>query len=1202
MQPLDPFTMPLEGRRFIEASAGTGKTWTLTLLMLRMIVEQGLGIEQILVLTYTRAATAELRSRIRSRLREAQMQLQGRNPAPDPPDPALERVLAAVPFETASLRLNQALTRMDEAAITTIHGFCGKVIKEHAFEAGFSFDQGIIADEAALREEIMADFWRKRFYPLGPEESALVLKHWPGPEKLLATVANTLMIEEGCILPRLSADALPRQVEALQQSHGELLQAWKKDGAAAQDWLESDPCLSRAAKNYRADQVEKLLDDLAALLLNPVFPRLLPPRLERLSTEYMLDCLLKKKVCTDWQPHTFFNSFTRFRQHYQEMLYLWKCTLLHEARLYLKEELQRRKEAQRLLGYDDLLSRLDLALQNPESGPQLARALGKRYQAILVDEFQDTDPVQYRIFSALSGEGSRPFHMIGDAKQAIYSFRGGDIFTYIQAKRETAAARRYTMTTNHRSSPGMVAVVNTLFNRRSDAFVFTRDIPFHPVEPSGRVENQACMLQGRPAVPLNILLMSDCEEKKLSKSEADKCAATACAEAIAGLVQSAAKGKASISGRALVSSDIAILVQAHRQAELMRVALSRVGLNSVYASKLSVFAGSEAAELETLLRALLNPAGRSLCASALATSFFGLNAFALYQLQQDAALWGERVQQLRGYQAHWQRFGIHAMLHRLFQESGITARLTAQSEGERSLTNLLHLAELLHQEESTAPGMERLLRWLQRQREHAESDAEEERLMRLESDQALIRISTQHSAKGLEYALVFLPFLWRAQDSSRSRDAAIAFHDRETLSACRNFDSENAAHLALAEEEERAEAMRLLYVALTRARYSTCICWGRVSGMMETPMARLLHEKDVSEDEKLLRRDLAELTQDGPDQEVPLVRCYPPGELPWQGLSVSRAAGSGILPPLSPQPALAARRFQGSVPADYINSSYTSLSTGQELAPFTEEGRDSPLEAALFSRRQTEDFQHIATFPRGTQAGLCLHSLLEQIDFARPAAEQEELVRKALEQYGFDLRWQSALLAWLTNILATPLPKSCSLADLAPQDLLRELSFLFPVEDLAIPKLNLLFTNFGLPQLRQRPQLSPRDEVLKGLMKGFVDLIFRHQGRYFIVDYKSNHLGSEPGSYTKAALEACMDRHHYHLQYLLYTLALHRHLQMRLAAYHYEEHFGGVYYLFLRGMEPRQGTQGIYQVRPDFALIEALDELCRGREGADGAL
>ncbi len=1181
MHVLDPCTMPLAGRSLIEASAGTGKTWTLTLLVVRLIVEQDLGIEQILVLTYTRAATAELRGRIRLRLREAQKQLAGQA---QEDDPALVQVLAAVEPEIASLRLDQALARMDEAAITTIHGFCQKVIKEHAFEAGFSFDQDIITDEAALRDEVMADFWRNHFYPLGPEESALVQAHWPGPENLLAAIANTLMVEDVCMLPRLAADALPRQLEALQLSHGALVQAWEQHGESARIQLENDPCLSRSKDNYREDQVEELLIDLAELLLNPVFPRLLPSRLERLSTGYMLNRLFKKKACTGWQPAPFFNVFDQLWQDYQGMLRLWKITWLHAARLYLKEELQRRKQAQRLLGYDDLLSQLDLALQNPDSGPQLARAIRHRYQAVLVDEFQDTDPVQYRIFSAICSESRYPFHMIGDPKQAIYSFRGGDIFTYMQAKGETLPEQRYTMGTNHRSAPGMIAVSNTLFSRRQDAFVFT-DIPFHQVQASGRVQNMDFTLQGVAPVPLHVLLLSSEDDQVYAKEKADGLAATASATAIKQLLQLAAQGEARIGDRPLASRDIAVLVRTHSQAELMRSSLLNLGLNSVYASRLSVFSSPEAAELELVLRAVLNPANHALCTAALATGLFGLNALALYQLKQDALLWGEQIQRLRSYQRHWQRQGITAMLHRIFHKERITIRLTAQPGGERKLTNFLHLAELLHEEERQRPGMERLLRWLLRQRQQADGDGEDNRLMRQESDQELIQISTQHSAKGLEYPVVFLPFLWRAQSAVPWQDTAIAFHDRNTLNACRDFDTDNEEHRALSAEEALAEEMRLLYVALTRARYCTCICWGRVNGLMDTPMARLLHIQDVKGDEDLLRRDLDQLNETAAGL---LVRSYPPGDLPWTGTATGKAD------PVTTPP-LVARSFQGSVPQGYITCSYTSLSSGQELNPVIEENVDSLLNPALFSRIRPEDFQRIATFPRGTRAGLCLHALLEELDFTLPVAVQQEHVQKQLEQYGFDLRWQTAVQVWLANVLATPLPGSRSLAGLTPENQLRELTFLFPVQKLAIVKINQLFKRFDLPNL------PGRSEVLKGLMKGFVDLIFRHKGCYYIVDYKSNHLGDEPGSYTPQALATSMAQHHYHLQYLLYTLALHRYLQTRLQGYNYERHFGGVYYLFLRGMEPGQAGQGIYRARPALELIQGLDALCRGVEAGDAA-
>ncbi len=1180
MQPLDPFTMPLEGRRLIEASAGTGKTWTLTLLILRLIIEQGLGIEQILVLTYTRAATAELRSRIRSRLREAQQQLDGMSAKEDP---ALTTVLGAVDPATASLRLNQALARMDEAAITTIHGFCQKVIKEHAFEAGFAFDQEIISDESELQAEVMSDFWRTRFYPLGPEESELVAHHWPTPQDMLAAIRSTLMIDEDCVLPHLPGDALKREIASVQASHGRLVQAWQEHKDEAEAQLANDPCLSRSEQYYRMDQVDELLVQLQELLTNASFPRLLPNKLERLCAAQMLEKRLSKKACADWQPHAFFTIFAQFWNDYQHMLNLWRITWLQQAHRSLKDDLRRRKQEQRLLSYDDLLSQVDMALQGPGSGQKLARTLRNRYRAVLVDEFQDTDPVQYRIFSTICAESGHPLYMIGDPKQAIYSFRGGDIFTYMQAKQETPFEQCYTMASNHRSAPGMIAAVNALFQGRPKAFVFDEAIPFHPVEPGGRVQDGEFLLHGTTPSPLNVLLLSGQEDKALSKENADQRAAQACAAAIKELLRMAAQGEASIQGRTLASGDIAILVRSHSQAELMRGALGKLGLASVYASKMSVFSSPEAAELATLLQALLNPASRSLCSEALATSFFGFNASQLYQVQQDSGLWEKRVQQLRTAHNHWQRQGVMAMLHRLFQQEGITARLTAQPEGERRLTNLLHLSELLHEEERQRPGMERLLRWLTRQRQEADSDSDETRLMRLESDEALIRISTQHTAKGLEYPVVFLPFPWRSPGNAQGKDAALAFHERETNRACRDFDLNNEKHKELAAEEEKAEEMRLLYVALTRARYCTCICWGRVSDMMNTPMARLLHPKDVSKDETQLRRDLEQLNA---DQSPPLLRAFPPGKLPWQASETENedAARSASL--------LAARSFQGSVPHGYTSCSYSSLSTGQELHPVLEESVDNPASATSLARFLPEDYQHIATFPRGTRAGLCLHAMLEELDFTLPLAEQGAVVQKQLEHYGFEARWQPALQTWLDRVLATPLPGSRALAGLAPADQLRELNFLFPVQGLSIAEINQLFTRFHLARL------PGQGEVSRGLMKGFVDLIFRHAGRYFIVDYKSNHLGHEPGSYTSTALAASMVQHHYHLQYLLYTLALHRHLQTRLPGYDYERHFGGVYYLFLRGMEAgsESSSQGIYQVRPEFALIEALDSLCRGAE------
>ena len=1175
MQPLDPFTMPLDGRRLIEASAGTGKTWTLTLLVLRLILEHGLGIEQILVLTYTRAATAELRSRIRMRLRETQQQLDGKHSLEDPD---LAKVLACVDPETARLRLHQALTRMDEASVFTIHGFCQKVIQEHAVEAGFAFDQEILVDESELCEAIVADFWRNHFYPLGPEESALVAEHWPAPKALLNAIRGTLMVEEECVLPHLPADALRRQTETVRASHGALARAWEQHQEEAGNQLANDPCLSRSEKNYRKDQVQELLAGLDELLASDTFPRLLPKKIKRLCAATMRKERNKvKKVCQEWQPHFFFTVFEQFWQAYQQMLCIWKIVWLHKSRHFLHENLRSRKAQKRLLSYDDLLRLVEQALHQPVTGPQLAQALRNRYQAVLVDEFQDTDPVQYRIFSAICADASHPFFMIGDPKQAIYSFRGGDIFTYMQAKQDTAAGQRYTMASNHRSAPGMIAAVNTLFHRCPKAFVFAEDIPFHPVQAGGKVHDEDCLLRGAPPAPLNVLLFDQKKDQTLSRGSAEQIAAEISANAIRHLLQLAAQGEATIKGRPLVNADIAVLVYSHSQAELMRNALQRFGMGSVYAGNLSVFASREAEELELVLRAVLNPNNRAHHAEALATSsFFGLNSTTLYTLQQDASLWSERLQYLLGYQTLWQRHGINAMLHRLLKQEQVCSRLSALPDGERRLTNLLHLADLLHEEERNAAGMEALFRRLKRLQAQAETESEESRLMRLESDQALIRISTQHAAKGLEYPMVVLPFLWRSQVRNRLQEGVIAFHEREGLRACRDFDHRNEAHLILAEEEKRAEEMRLLYVALTRARHSTLLCWGRVLGMMDTPMARLLHRQDVCADDALLRQDLAQLNK---TEEGKLVHCFSPAELFVQD-KTAKDEHTAVTTPL------AARSFLGQIPQGYTSCSYTSLSSSQEASPALEEGADELAEARTGFRPLAEDFRRIATFPRGTQAGICLHAMLEKLDFTQPVAAQQELVQQQLELYGYALHWLPAVVDWLSGVLATPLPASRNLAGLAEADQLRELNFLFPVENLSLSRMNQLLARFKLPQL------SGSSEPLQGLMKGFVDLVFRHQGRFYIVDYKSNYLGSEPGSYSAGILAAAMQKHYYHLQYLLYTLALHRHLQLRMPHYRYNEHFGGVYYLFLRGMEPGQEAQGIYHTRPEPDLIRELDALC----------
>ncbi len=1168
MQPLNPLTLPLQGCRLLEASAGTGKTYTLGLLFLRLLLERQLEVDQILVVTFTRAATSELRDRIRRRLREALDFFEQRGTI----DPQLATLLAAVPPELGKQRLSDALVRMDEAAIYTIHGFCQRILQDHAFESGSLFDLELLESEAALRLQIIEDFWRNRFYPATTEEAAWAADIWTEPAgllKALGTLTSGVAVD---ILPVADAVQLIEREKKCRDLFPRVQQMWATDRDQVRAILEEHPCLKRNEKAYRLhDQVPALVAAMDELAAQSARPFQLPKGMERLGISAMAEHFTKK--CSAPPAHPFFTLFDEFHICTQQFLHSLTLSVLAEARHSLQQELDRRKRQQGWLSFDDLLTRLATALDQPHTGPQLAARIADRFPVALVDEFQDTDPVQYQLFTRIYHAEGQALFMIGDPKQAIYSFRGADIFTYIRARRDTPQENRYTLAVNYRSTAPMVQAVNTLFSLREDAFVFTGDIAFQPVESAA--EAQALLLAGNPVAPLTALIL-DADRLRnersplISKERATEATVLFCADALVQLLAAAENGQATIADSPLTAGDIAILVRSHHEAEAMQEGLRRRGLNSVYYSQSSVFATEEARQLALVLVALTDLSDPARIRTCLATDLWGCNAQDIYSLHSDERGWDAQLATLLRYQHLWRDQGFIAMFQQLLAGQQVTRRLSAQPGGLRSLTNFLHLAELLQESPASQHGMAGLLRWFQQQRHNPDPHAANQ-LTRLEDDEQLIRIVTIHRAKGLEFPVVLLPFLWAGR--SLPLDQPLSFHNRETLQMTMDFGTGEEQHRQWAEEEQLAEDLRLLYVAVTRAKCCCLFCWGRVKGYEQTALAHLLHRGTPPVSDAELLGNLEQLNK---QESLLTTRPYP------EVFSTTRLAARNTTSALHP------KSFQGQIHTGWSMTSYSRL-TAESDNPLD---RDRDQQVSL-QPVETEDFSNIFTFPRGPAAGTCLHTLLERLHFNRPVVEQQALVGEELEQGGIDPRWLAATVRWLEALLAVELPGSCRLDRLAGCDQINELSFLFPLEQVPIRRFNALLEANGL-----RP-LSATGYPLQGLMKGFIDLVFRYQGRYFIVDYKSNHLGSGVHHYLPEALRDCMDSHQYHLQSLIYTLALHRFLQTRIADYSYDRHFGGVYYLFLRAMNPDHppGT-GIHSARPDCRLIEQLDACCRGRETA----
>jgi exodeoxyribonuclease V beta subunit len=1215
MQRLDIASFPLNGLRLIEASAGTGKTWTIAALYLRQLLERQLPVDQLLVVTFTEAATQELRGRIRQRLHEAEAAVAGADA-----DPALDFLLAPRRGDKAvQQQLRDAVTRMDEAAIFTIHGFCQRMLTVAAFESGNLFQAEFVTDEQELRLQAVRDFWRRQVAAATPAASAWVLAQWKGPEVLLDTLKPLL----GAELPQLQPQPGENELTALQQQceqHFAQLQAqWRAERHVISSLLCDSPLLSRdKSKGFAQARLDALFTwlDTVSELAQPPLP--LPADFVLLTQGKLNDPALHKKTeakkGTAAPQHPCFvlaEGLYRSAAAYDR---LRRAQFLQQAALALRETVAQRKREERILFFDDLLGRLDAALAGA-GGEALAQRIRQLYPVAMIDEFQDTDSMQYRIFRRVYLDApDTALYLIGDPKQAIYGFRGGDIFTYMRARRDTDAANaHFTLDVNHRSHSALVAGVNALFSHNPAPFLYPGDIEFQPVRAAGRADAEVLLIDGQPQRPLRCWLVDDVplagRSGWISKEQGRAVVAASCAAEVARLLNLGREGRACIGARKVQARDIALLVRDRFDAAALRSELAARGIGSVYISRDSVFATQEAEELLRLLRAVLEPASAALLRAALATRLLGATAAEIHALGDDEAAWDAKLQTFQDYRREWLRNGFMHLFRRLLHGEGIAARLRGLPDGERRLTNLLQLAELAQQASLARPGPEPLLRWLADAVATPDGNNEAQQL-RLESDENLVQIVTIHKSKGLQYEIVFLPFPWVSRSSRREPDVLL-FND-ETVAGqprCADLGSEQRdAARAQAEKQQLAEDLRLLYVALTRARQFCCFSWGRFSGAEASALAWLLHpppQPDLAAPRSLLAA-LDYPALEAALQQHPAVQQELMQLLPLPAAETVLPAQSGTATVLRALPFAADTRVRLQL------TSFSSLVQGtaaawqvelpdhdQSLALQDSTLAEEPgvvLQPALADNLAVPSGRDIRfAFPRGARSGQLMHSIFERIDFARAdAASLQPLVAAALEQQGLSLQWQDGLVRWISELLDTPLDadQGFCLRQLPAQRRLVELGFHFPLQQLQARALNALLRRSRGPG-RAAPAL---DFVqLSGMMKGFIDLVFEHEGRFFVLDYKSNYLGERWQDYAAAALPAALDTHHYDLQYLIYLVALQRYLKLRLRDYDYERHIGGVYYLFLRGMHPQQGNAcGVFAARPEQALIDELDRLFGG--------
>ena len=1194
--PLNPITLPLNQISLIEASAGTGKTYTIGSLYLRLLLKAGennfsrpLNVEEILVVTFTEMATEELKKKIRERITDAIDKLTTFSETQDKSAFKNDEFLTALCHDLdifeAIHRLKLAEQNMDLAAIYTIHGFCRRMLMQYAFHSGIHFNLELIKDQSDLLVRFANEFWREHFYPLPFEMADFIANELGSPDYVLSLLESDL--GKNLIVDLENQQALSISItEFLHQYLGEYFKDIK---ALKRFWLESAGKISEliteelnkdyakgepkslSRRSYNTSRLAKWIEQVNAWANDP------------------RDCLLNDTLMSYFTQSALGEKgeegaspfiapiFTELEERANALMSpdLLRRVILYHYRQGLQQKLLDYKLNHQEKSFDDLLRLLCEALQGAQ-GDELAEMIRFQYPFAMIDEFQDTDSQQYAIFSKIyrdNPEKNTGFIMIGDPKQAIYRFRGADIFTYLKASDE--AQSRFELTKNYRSEKHLVDGVNALFNFPKSPFIY-QNINFTAVD--SRDDHLRFYLNGKAEPAYRFYLT---ESDKVNKTEMAKI----CAISIQHWLKSAAENQAVFQNedtcKTLQPANIAVLVKNRYEAADVIQELQKLGIASVYLSdQSSVFDSHVAVELLRILKACLNVAERPIL-NAIATALFGLNAADIHKIQQNEADWQRWADSFAQYQQTWQRQGILVMLHQILLEQGISERLLSQATGERDLTDFLHLAEILQQAATLHESEAALLSWFEKQ---IQGEGRQEAQIRLESERQLVKIVSIHKSKGLEYDLVWLPFLAVPSKDPSKKDINIYYSKErdETL-----WDMENRNLNALY-EETFAEELRLLYVALTRAKYQMAFALPAQFDKKWNALHYVLSQGEIgkeialsaTKDTKTLLQTFKEKMQD--NVEI----CTKPNLEAFPALSINTKNDE-----------LKAAEFTGNIEQDWRITSFTSIeqahrrqhyfteSVGKKHAVFDDaKDYDSQNAIEISTALLNENESNILDLPRGKQVGTALHRHFENCYFSDLANTEE--IDKLRQSLQLDKTFTEPLQNWLQQISHTPLSNEIGIAlsDLANKDCIKEMPFYLAIRE----HFDVEAFNRALKTHHHLPSEPLQFEQIQGMVRGSIDLVFRHNRKYYLVDYKSNFLGSSLADYNQEALKKEMLHSHYDWQYLIYTLALHRYLQSVVPDYDYARDFGGVFYLFLRGMNG-ESESGVFYDRPSVELITELD-------------
>lgn len=1167
----------LQGHNLIEASAGTGKTFTITRIFIRLLLENELPISSILVVTFTEAATYELRERIYSLLKESLKAFSDGSSE----DPLLKGLLITVPVETAQSLLNKALANFDSCAIYTIHGFCQRVLFDYSFESGLTFGATMITDQDDLIKEAAYDFWRISFYDNSMLFINYLMKSKITPDTFIELYNKSKNYYEISTIPDTYLIDFKQNEEALLKHISQLKDEWNYSKHDIEQLLSSK---SLKASKYTTKIRYKMIATMDLFCDTVSIDPQLFKYFENFTTSVIISNTKKNEQVI---KHHFFDTCEEIKEIANDLCEKYDRQieyLLTQSIDYINKHLTTKKSNQNILYFDDLLRKVYQTLNDENNENKLASAITKKYSAALIDEFQDTDPIQYSIFYKIFRVSKSILFLIGDPKQAIYSFRGADIFTYLFASKQVTS--QYSLNTNYRSSPELVSAVSFLFSLSENPFLFEQ-IQYNESN-SGVNEHQHIVIEGVKHKPLKIWFMSKNENSTQPKENLIQ---RIIAAEIAKLTRTP---NCYIGSQQITASNFAIIVRTNAEALLYQETLSELSIPSVVDSNRSVFTTLEAQEVYSLLCAISEPVNTSLINAALTLPFFGLNSTQIEAGLADEQIYDTYLDLFDSHHSMWLHNGFDSMISSFFKEISIREKILRLPSGERKLTNYLHIIELINRE--FIKGHKRistLLSWLGERINKSSSNVSDDEIIRLESDSDAVKILTVHKSKGLEFDIVFCPSIATSGSEVMSKSPYIC-HQKDNKPILVIGQKERDELRSVLELETLAENLRLFYVAITRAKYGCYLIYDDSEQASTSALSYLLFGNDIpSKNVSFLKEKVQSLT----DGEIwsylkELSNLH-------QSISVeffTEFKTEFSAPTDTHIEQLTCRSLNKTLPEPWKIASYSWLAQTHSIADWIDDiylndEKADPIHTAV----NKLDSLSIFNFPKGSKAGTFLHDLLEIIDLSSVPNTNSlnELITVKLLASGFDECWAptiTELINSLSTIKLSTNDKTFSLSQIASHNCCKEMEFYFPLKSISPMKIIEAFESqmnlFSNDYIGEGLKFQP----ISGYMKGFVDMIFLHDNMYYIVDWKSNYLGNDLAYYRYELLESVMKKEHYHLQYYIYSVAIHQYFKQHIAGYSYKKNFGGVFYLFLRGISPGSDT-GIYFSKPDYSIIENLSKI-----------